>query len=40
MSGAPSFLADIEKPKELKKVTTQEKSHLPTKEDIEAEKTA
>eukprot|EP00344_Euplotes_crassus_P002449 CAMPEP_0196994910 /NCGR_PEP_ID=MMETSP1380-20130617/1126_1 /TAXON_ID=5936 /ORGANISM="Euplotes crassus, Strain CT5" /LENGTH=41 /DNA_ID= /DNA_START= /DNA_END= /DNA_ORIENTATION= len=40
MSGQAPFLADIEKGKDLKKVDTQEKVHLPTKEEIEAEKNA
>lgn len=40
MSGAPGFLNDVEKPHHLKKVNTAEKTHLPTKEEIAAEKAA
>jgi len=39
MSGAPGFLSDVEKPHSLKKVSTNEKNSLPTKEDLAAEKT-
>jgi hypothetical protein len=40
MSGSAPFLTDIEKGKDLKKTNTNEKNHLPTKEEIEAEKKA
>ena len=40
MSGAPGFLNDVEKPHHLKKATTNEKTHLPTKDEIAAEKAA
>jgi hypothetical protein len=38
MSGSPAFLGELDKHKDLKKVTTAEKNVLPTKEEIEAEK--